>query len=153
MTVRQLLLVEDDEPLAEQTARALEHRGNRVAVAHNAEQALALLARLPDLAGAIRQAQVQMHPLRRKGSIEGDDFKVSLQHGGLGLAGALKGRLGEVADHTENEAADAVPSGQLFEAEAQITAGSKLQRQGTHGASKGCSRLRNLVSHDIVLIL
>ena len=53
MTVRQLLLVEDDEPLAEQTARALEHRGNRVAVAHNAEQALALLARLPDLAGAI----------------------------------------------------------------------------------------------------
>ncbi len=53
MTVRQLLLVEDDEQLAEQTARALEHRGNRVAVAHNAEQALALLARLPDLAGAI----------------------------------------------------------------------------------------------------
>jgi len=53
MSERQLLLVEDDEQLARQTARALEHRGNRVSVAHNAEQALAQLADLTDLDGAI----------------------------------------------------------------------------------------------------
>lgn len=96
---------------------------------------------------------MQMYALRSEGSIEGDHFEVSFQHGGLGLAGALKRGLGEVADHAENKAADSVPLGQFFEAEAQITAGSKLQRQGTHGASKGCSRLRNLVLHDIVSIL
>ena len=69
----------------------------------------------PNLTGPIRQAQVKMTALRREGSIEGDDFEVSLQHGGVGLAGALKRRLGEVPDHAENKAADAVPSGQLFE--------------------------------------
>ncbi|MBL4570203.1 MAG: response regulator, partial [Alcanivorax sp.] len=53
MSERQLLLVEDDEQLAKQTARALEHRGNRVAVAHNVEQALTQLASLPGLEGAI----------------------------------------------------------------------------------------------------
>ncbi|WP_290537811.1 MULTISPECIES: response regulator [Alcanivorax] len=53
MSERQLLLVEDDEQLARQTARALEHRGNKVAVGHNAEQALALLAHLTSLEGAI----------------------------------------------------------------------------------------------------
>lgn len=53
MSKRQLLLVEDDEQLAKQTARALEHRGNRVSVAHNAEQTLTQLASLPALDGAI----------------------------------------------------------------------------------------------------
>lgn len=53
MSERQLLLVEDDEPLAKQTARALELRGSRVAVAHNAEQALAALSGLDHLDGAI----------------------------------------------------------------------------------------------------
>lgn len=53
MSERQLLLVEDDEQLAKQTARALEHRGNRVAVAHNVEQTLTQLASLPGLEGAI----------------------------------------------------------------------------------------------------
>lgn len=53
MSKRQLLLVEDDEQLAKQTARALEHRGNRVFVAHNSEQTLTQLASLPALDGAI----------------------------------------------------------------------------------------------------
>ena len=95
----------------------------------------------PHLTCPIREAQVQVNALGGKGSIEGDHLKVALQHGGLRLAGALKGRLGQVADHAENKAADAIPLGQFFEAEAQITAGSKLQRQRLHGASKSVSKI------------
>ncbi|MED5387280.1 MAG: response regulator, partial [Pseudomonadota bacterium] len=53
MTTRQLLLVEDDHPLAVQTARALENRGNRVHVAHNEAEFRALLNQLTQLDGAI----------------------------------------------------------------------------------------------------
>ena len=53
MNERQLLLVEDDEQLATQTARALENRGNRVHVAHSEAQARELLAGLSQLDGAI----------------------------------------------------------------------------------------------------
>ena len=95
----------------------------------------------PHLTGPIREAQVQVHALGGKGSIEGDYLKIALQHGGLCLAGALERRLGQVADHAKNKAADAVSLGQFFEAEAQITAGSKLQRQGLHGASKSVSKI------------
>ena len=43
---RQLLLVEDDDLLAEQTARALSRHGAQVHVAHDREQALQLIAQL-----------------------------------------------------------------------------------------------------------
>ncbi|MCK0155495.1 response regulator [Alcanivorax sp. S6407] len=48
-----LLLVEDDELLAEQTARALGYRGATVQVAHDAASALALLQQMETLDAAI----------------------------------------------------------------------------------------------------
>ena len=75
MTVRQLLLVEDDEPLAEQTARALEHRGNRVAVAHNAEQALALL----DGIVSLRARNVTAEDLAKTEQYRGEAQRQELQ--------------------------------------------------------------------------
>ena len=48
-----LLLVEDDELLAEQTARALNHRVHTVDVAHDASSALAILDQLKHLDAAV----------------------------------------------------------------------------------------------------
>lgn len=49
----QVLLVEDDELLAEQTARALSRRGAEVQLAHNARDALARLGGLDHLDAAV----------------------------------------------------------------------------------------------------
>ncbi|MCG8392481.1 MAG: response regulator, partial [Pseudomonadales bacterium] len=53
MTDPHFLLVEDDDLLAEQTARALGQRGVRVTVAHQADDALNALHQCQSLDGAI----------------------------------------------------------------------------------------------------
>ena len=46
ISIRHLMLVEDDDLLAEQTARALGRHGIQVHVAHSREQALLVIAEL-----------------------------------------------------------------------------------------------------------
>ena len=90
----------------------------------------------PHRTAAIRKAQVKVHPLRAKGALQGDDFQLPAQHGGSILARAHKGGLGEVAHHTQHEAACVVVKGHLFKAAAHIAAGFEVERHGTHGRPK-----------------
>ena len=83
----------------------------------------------PHLAGPIGEAEVKVHTTRADGAIEGDHLQVPLQHGGFRLARALKCSPGEIADHSEHKTVDSVLTSQFFQAQTQITAGIKLQRQ------------------------
>ena len=86
----------------------------------------------PDLTGAIREAQMQMGTLRRKVTLEGNDLQIPLENVGGWLSRALKRRSGEIADNAQDVPRHLVRSGQCFERESQILAGSKLQRQRSH---------------------
>ena len=72
----------------------------------------------PHLAGAVGEAEMQMHAFGAEGAVQGDHFQIALQHRGLRLAWALKGRTAEVAHHTQHKAAELLRPGQLLEAEA-----------------------------------
>ena len=82
----------------------------------------------PNLAVAIREAQVQVHTAGSHGSLQGDDLQLPFQHRGLALAGAGKTGPAQIAHHTEHKAISLLGAGPLFQGMPDV--GTRLQVQG-----------------------
>ena len=96
-------------------------------------QSAGLQVAAPHLAGPIGEAQVQVHPLGRDCALQGDDFQVTLQDRGSGLARTLKGGLGEVTHHAEHEAAGVELHRQALQASADVAARSEVEGNRAQG--------------------
>jgi hypothetical protein len=89
----------------------------------------------PDLALAIREAQVEVHTIRGECALESDHLKIALENRGLRLAGTLEGRLAEIAHHADHKTVQPLLGGVGLQAAVQIAACIEVERQGTHAGT------------------